>query len=241
MDRRRFLLTSLAGALAAPLAGGAQAGKVYRVAIVYAAAPIEEISEAKDPFLRSLFTELRRLGYTEGQDLAIERRSGGGRREGYPDVAREVVRSGPDLIFAQSGRLAQAFRGATTTIPIVTITSGPVELGLATSLARPGGNVTGFSLDVGLNILGKRLELLKEAVPRASRVAYLTPRAAWEIRWGQIMRDAGAHANVTVLGALLDNPIGEAEYRRAFAAMVTDRPDALVVSDHAEGIRIDGS
>jgi ABC-type uncharacterized transport system substrate-binding protein len=136
---------------------------------------MDEMSEAKDPFLRHLLPELRRLGYREGQNLVLERWSGGGRRESYGEIADQVVRWGPHVILAQSGRLAQALRASTITIPIVTTTSGPVELGLAASLARPGGNVTGFSLDVGLEVLGKRLELLKEAVPRASRFAYLSP------------------------------------------------------------------
>ena len=114
---------------------------------------------------------LRRLGYTEGQNLVVERRSAGGRRATYPGLAQEVVRSRPSLIYADSGRLAQASRAVTTTIPIVTVTTDPIGLGLATTLARPGGNVTGFSLDAGNEIIGKRLELLKEAVPKASRIA----------------------------------------------------------------------
>jgi putative tryptophan/tyrosine transport system substrate-binding protein len=120
----------------------------------------------------------------------------------------------------------------TSTIPIVTMTTEPVELGLANSLARPGGNVTGLSLNVGIELLGKRLELLKEVVPTASRFVYLAPRAVWEGVWGGLMRESGARLGVTVLGAPLGSPISEPEYRRAFAAMV--RPDALVVSDHGE-------
>lgn len=222
--------------LAPPGTGAQQAEKVHRIAIVSASEPVAEMTEARDPFLRALFSELRRFGYTEGQNLVVERWSGAGRRESYPDVAHEVVRSRPHVIFARSGRLAQAFRAVTTTIPIVTITTDPVELGLATSLARPGGNVTGFSLNVGLEVLGKRLELLKEVVPRASRIAYLAPRAVWEGPWGRFMREAGARAGVTVLGAPLGNSIQEPEYRRAFAAMVPDRPDGLIVSDHGEGV-----
>ena len=94
------------------------------------------------------------------------------------------MRYAPDVILARTGRLAQAFRTVTTTIPIVTATTDPVASGLATSLARPGGNVTGFNLSVDLEVLGKRLALLKEAISTASRIAYLAPRAVWEGEWG---------------------------------------------------------
>jgi ABC transporter substrate binding protein len=168
MERRTFLAIIPGSLLAAPLAAEAQpAGKLHRLAIVYPAGPVAEMTEAQDPMLRVLFSELRRLGYVEGQTLVVERRSGSGRRESYPDVARETVDLKPDVVFAGSGRMAAAFRATTTTIPIVTVTSDPVALGLAASLARPGGNVTGLTVDAGIEVIGKRLELLKEAVPSA--------------------------------------------------------------------------
>ncbi len=167
MDRRAFISGMTLGLLAAPLAAEAQpAGKVYRMVIVFAGMPVAEMTKATDPVQRVLFLELRRLGYVEGQNLVVERRSAAGqRRENYPDVARQIARLAPDLIYAGSGRLAQALRAATTAIPIVTTTSDPVRLGLAATLARPGGNVTGFSIDTGAEILGKRLELLTSVPP----------------------------------------------------------------------------
>ena len=230
MDRRRFLLASLAGALAAPLAIEAQqTGKVYRLAIVYSAGSVEQIPEP------ILLPELRRLGYIEGQNLLVERRSGGGRRERYPDVAREAVAFKPDVIFATSGRIAEACRAVTTAIPIITITSDPVLLGLAASLPRPGGNITGFTVDAGIEVVGKRLELLKDAVPGAARVAFLGTQQAWDGRWGRVMREAAERAGATSIAASLGDPIDEAEYRRAFAVMAKERAQMLVVSDHAEG------
>ncbi len=203
---------------------------------MYAAGEVEEITEARDPALAVFVAELRRLGYTEGQNLAIERFSGGGHRERYPEIARTVVHSGPRVIFANTGRMALAIRAVTTTIPIVTVTANPVALGLATTLARPGGNVTGFSVDVGFGVPSKRLELLKEAVPRASRVAYLATRPQFEGAWGEALREAAARAGVVILPLPLGTPIGESEYRRAFAALAKGRADALMVSDHGEGI-----
>ena len=232
-----FLSLLSGGLLAAPIAGEAQqAGKVYRIAIVNASGSVEQMTEARDPALRHLLSGLRRLGYTEGRNLAVQRFSGAGSRERYADLGREIVRSRPDVIFARTGRLAQAFRTVTTRIPIVTITTDPVGLRLAASLARPGGNVTGFSLNVGLEVLGKRLDLLKEAAPAAGRVAYLAPSVVWEGEWGRYMQEAGTRAGVTIIRAALHDPIQESEYRRAFAAMATDRPDALIVSDHGEGL-----
>jgi putative ABC transport system substrate-binding protein len=231
MDRRRFLLTSLAGALAAPLAAGAQqAGKVYRLAIVYPVGPVEKITEPV------LLPELRRLGYIEGQNLVVERRAGVGRREGYQDLAREVVALKPNAIFATPGRLAEAFRAITAAIPIVTITSDPVALGLAASLPRPGGNITGFTVDAGIEVVGKRFELLKEVVPGATRAAFLTSQQAWDGMWGRVMREAADRVGAISIAATVSDPIGEPEYRRVFATMVRERAQVLVVTDHAEGV-----
>ena len=230
MDRRRFLLTPLVGVVAAPLPAEAQeVGRVYRLAIVYPVGPVEKITEPV------LLPELRRLGYVEGQNLVVERRAGVGRREGYLDLAREVVALKPNVIFATSGRIAKAFP-TSRAIPIVTITSDPVALGLATSLPRPGGNVTGFTVDAGSEVVGKRLELLKEAIPRATRIAFLAPQQVWDGMWGRVMRELAERTGVTSIAATVGDPIREPEYRRAFAVMAQERAQALVVTDHAEGL-----
>jgi ABC-type uncharacterized transport system substrate-binding protein len=121
-------------------------------------------------------------------------------------------------------------------VQIVTVTSDPVGLGLAASLARPGGNVTGLTVDAGIELIGKRLELLKEAVPGATRMGFLVPQQAWEGGWGRTMREAAGLARTTSIAATLDDPIGEPEYRRAFAVLAKERAQGLVVTDHAEGL-----
>jgi putative ABC transport system substrate-binding protein len=132
--------------LVATLAAEAQQrGKVYRIALVHPVAAVADMTEAKDPYYRMLFSELRRLGYVEGQNLVVERRSGEGRRARFPEFAREVVQLQPDLIFLVSARMAREFQAGTTTIPIVGITADPIQEKLVKSLARPGGNLTGFS------------------------------------------------------------------------------------------------
>ena len=154
----------------------------HRIAIVIPAGAVPIISESSsDPlgrrFYQSFFEELRRLGDVEGQNLVIERYSGEGRPEGFADLAREVIGRNPDVIVAQTDPVALAVRAATGAIPIVWVGVNAVELGLVTNLARPGGNITGVSL-YDAEIYAKRLQILKEAAPSASKVVFLTPRRA---------------------------------------------------------------
>ena len=235
IDRRAFLSTFVGGLLAAPLAAGAQQpGKVYRIAVVHASMSVADMTETKDPYFKAFLSELRRLGYVEGRNLVVERRSGEGRPARNPEFAREVVRLQPDLIFLSGSSLARAFQAATTTIPLVGITGDPIAEKLVASLARPGGNLTGFSIGAGEELRGKNVEILREVVPRASRLAVLSRQVDWEPYYGLAMRKAGARVGMTVIGALLGDPIQESEYRRAFAAMVRDRVEALVVEDASE-------
>ena len=185
---------------------------------------------------KGLFGELRRLGYVEGQNMTVGRYSGQGRPERYGELARDVVRSAPNLIVANAARLIEHVAAATATIPIVAITNDPVAYGFAITLARPVTNITGVSVDAGLEVLGKRLEFLKEVVPAASRFAYLAPRAAWERPDAHAVREAARQAGILLIGGLLGSPIQEAEYRRVFIAMANEGVDALVVGDHAEHI-----
>ena len=122
---------------------------------------------------RVFFEELSRLGYVEGQNLGVERYSGEGRTEHYAELARDVVNTHPDLMLAVGGRLSLDFKMATTTIPIVTIIIDPIAMGLVTSIARPGSNITGATIAGGLEVIGKRMGLLVEATPKLSTVGYL--------------------------------------------------------------------
>src|SRR5262249_39417321 len=138
------------------------------------ASPVTDLTETSSLQLwRAFFQELRRLGYVEGRNLIVERYSGMGRTEHYAEVARDAVRSKPDLIFATPTVLVQHLRAATTTIPIVGIMGDPLGFGLVASLAHPGGNITGMSGEAGPEIATKRLEPLKEVFPSVSRVGLL--------------------------------------------------------------------
>jgi putative tryptophan/tyrosine transport system substrate-binding protein len=179
MTTRRKFITLLGGAAAAwPLAASAQRpASVHRIAIVHPSLPITELKETGNSDFRFLLRELRRLGYVEGQNLAVERYSGRGQTEHYAELAREVVGREPHVIVTNASRLVLNFKAATTTIPIVGLMADPIAFKIVDSIARPGGNVTGVSVDAGLEVWGKRLELLREAVPESvSGVGYLASR-----------------------------------------------------------------
>jgi putative ABC transport system substrate-binding protein len=166
IDRRTFISTVTLALLAASLAAEAQqAGKVYRIGFLRAGEPpkfwVDEFREG-----------LRELGYVEGQNVLIEFRIG--TLDELPRLAEELVRSKVDVILASAASPGIAAKTATTSIPIVfTGLSHPVEIGLIKSLARPGGNLTGLTVNAGATIT-KRLELLRELVPTLKQVAVLT-------------------------------------------------------------------
>src|SRR5215470_882417 len=169
MLTRRALLLALASLLALPVSTWAQpGGKVYRIGFLSA-----QFAALFQPQLKAFREKLRDLGYAEGRNLVFEYRWAEGRYERLPALARELARLNVDLMFTPDGvPPALAAKAATKTIPIVFFAGDAVESGLVSSLARPGGNLTGVSgLTAGLDT--KRLEILKEAVPGATRVAVL--------------------------------------------------------------------
>jgi len=171
MDRRRFLLSSLAVALATPRRAGAQpAGGSYRVGILSNV----PISNPRGARLWGEFAQaLRDLGYVEGRNLTIENLSSDGRYDQLPALAAELVRRKVDVIVAPAAQNVIAARQASATIPIVMVGVGdPIGSGLAASLARPGGNVTGTSFLTSA-MVGKQLEMLALIVPQARRLAIL--------------------------------------------------------------------
>jgi putative ABC transport system substrate-binding protein len=236
MRRRKFIGSLIGTAVAWPLATSAQQpAKVYRLAIVHPSFSVKEMSEtSRLSAYKALFGELRRLGYVEGQNLIVERYSGEGQTAHYAELASEVVRQQPDVIFATSGRMVRPFKAATATIPIVGIMLDPVAYGLVSSLARPAGNLTGVTPDAGLEIWGKRLGLLRELIPAASRVGFLVTRDAARSPMAVAIREATQKAGISLVGPSLEGTIQEAEYRRVFERMTQERAEALIVGAQAE-------
>jgi putative ABC transport system substrate-binding protein len=212
------------GLLAAPLAVEAQqAGKLYRVGYLSAASP-----EATEHMHQVLLQGLKGRGWIEGHNLIVEQRWAEGKNERLPALARDLVHRKVDVIVASAEAAALAAKNATGSVPIVILfVADPVGSKLAVSLARPGGNVTGMTYTPTLELLGKRLALVKEVVPHASRVAILSnpanPIHAREVR------EVEAAARALKLHIhRLDAPTPE-EFDRVFAAMVRERPDGLLV------------
>jgi putative tryptophan/tyrosine transport system substrate-binding protein len=208
--------------LASLIAKGQQAGKVYRLGFLSSQTPT-----TLTPMLNAFKQKLRDLGYAEGRNLAIEHRWAEGRYERFPALARELVRLDVEVIVAPDGvPPALAAKAATRTIPVVFFAGDAVESGLIQSLARPGGNLTGVSgLTAGLD--AKRLEILKEAVPAAARVAVLwNPENLTGVPQRNRMALA-AEALKVQLRMLEARSPGEID--SAIAAAGRDRSDALLV------------
>jgi len=236
VDRRIFLHTAAGGLLAASLAAEAQqAEKVYRLGMLNLGAP--EPSGMYDA-RRDLVEVLHDLGYVEGRNLEVERRYAGGRVERLPSLAAELVQRPVDVLVAFGSDAVRAALEATKAIPIVILIAGqdPVELGFVPSLARPGRNVTGVVL--GTVLAGKRLELLKEAVPRATRIAMLATGGAAGRR--QVMEAERAAVLLGVRLVVVEEK--ERDYERAFTTMRGERVGALFVGAspilHADRRRI---
>jgi putative ABC transport system substrate-binding protein len=170
--RRRDFTIGLVLAAAVAAVRAQEPAKQHRIAIVIASGPVARLNDPTSHAWRAFWEELRRLGDIEGQNLTVERYSGEGRPEGYADLAREVVSRNPDVIVPISPSIMPAVSAATSTIPIVG-SGAYTELGQVPSLARPAGNITGITVTAGYEIYGKYLQILKEAVPSAGKVAFL--------------------------------------------------------------------
>jgi len=228
MNRRSFVGTLGLGLLAAPLAAEAQqAGKVWRIGMLWFGSSLE------DPPTRVRFDAfqqgLREQGYMEGRNVAFELRYARGKYELFSDLAAELVRLKVDIIVTPGNTPATlAAKRATSTIPIVFMAAGdPVALGFVASLARPGGNITGVSSRVGPEIVGKQLELLKEAVPKLSRVAVLSNPTGPDTR--VYIREAEVAARSLKVQLHFVEARGPAEFEGAFAAMIKERASAILV------------
>jgi len=229
IDRRAFLGTLVGGLVAAPLAVDAQqAGNVARIGYMATnLAPGFTNPRALEAFRQGL----RGLGYVEGRNVVIEYREAEGKLERFPALAVELVALKVDVIVAPPTLAALAARQATGTIPIVFIGAGdPVASGLVTSLRRPGGNITGLTSQVGSEIVGKCLDLLKQAVPGVSRVAVLWYPGTQGGRADQDMLKAtDVAARAVGVRPQFVEVRGPADFDRAFSDMTRSRAGALTV------------
>jgi len=221
--RRRDFLALLGGALVAGprIADAQRSGKIVRIGFL----DTGSLSE-RQRLWEALRQRLRELGYIEGENITIEFRFADGKQERLPDLAAELVGRKVDVIVAAGNNATRAAKQATNTIPIVMATGGdPVLMGLVASLARPGGNVTGVTtLSTALG--AKRLELLREVVPKVSRIALLYPASQAAVLAAQETQKAAEQLPVTLQHLSVRGPN---EFDGAFAAIAKERAGALMV------------
>jgi putative ABC transport system substrate-binding protein len=223
--KRRVFIAGAVAVLAAPLAAGAQqAGKVYRIG--YLTSGFKEVP-GSNPGLAPFSQSLRELGYVEGRNVTLEIRYAEGRTERFPALAAELANLKVDVLVAVSTPGALAAKQATSTIPIVMVSVGePVEVKLVDSLAHPGGNVTGLSL-IAPQLAAKRLDLLKQALPKLLRVTVLWNSANQGMKARFQETQGGAQLlGVTLHSVTIQSPD---DFDPLFAAMTRDRPESLLV------------
>ena len=228
MDRRCFIALLSSAAAVLPVRGYAQpAKKVYRVAIVGANGPSDIKRELSTT--RAFLEGMRNLGYVEGENIEYEIRSAEGKvAERAGPMTEEFIAKGVDVINVNASALAEEFMRHTTKIPIVTSTAGDlVAQGIVTSLARPGGNVTGFSNYVDPEIEAKRVQLLKEVAPATRRIAYLGTKQIWDSGNGEVLQSAALGVGSTII--LVEHSL--AGHAEAFQRLENEDPDALMISD----------
>jgi putative ABC transport system substrate-binding protein len=225
---KKFFLVTLPALLALALGHSpmgwcaAQPGKVYRLGYLSVPPLTDTPIGSRAAFLRGM----EKLGYVHGKNLIIEYRSGEGNVELLPEAIADLVEQKPAVIFAPSTPAALAAKQATRTIPIVVFASDPVANGIVASLAKPAGNITGVS-GVQIRLNAKRLELLKEAVPRAARVAVLWSQT--HPSHPQELKEIGARAQELGLALELFDVTGVEDLQAAFVRMSANRPDAILI------------
>jgi ABC-type uncharacterized transport system substrate-binding protein len=234
--RRRDFITLLGGAAAAwPLRAVAQRpGRVYRVGLVFTTSAVSEMAgrDPIHPLAKSFVQGLSMLGYVQGENLLLEHRSAQGKFDRFPEIMQELVSIPVDVIVTVANPMTQAAKGVTGTVPIVMAYSvSPVEHGMVQSLNRPGGNVTGLAMNVGSEIPGKQLQVLKEFLPRISRVAFLHSKEQ-EAEGVQNGEAAARKLGITLLPA----EHTPTDYTNAFAFITREYPDALVVGASAVNV-----
>jgi putative ABC transport system substrate-binding protein len=197
-----FLAT---GDCAAPVY--AQKEKTQRVAFIAGSAPRSDLTSPSNTPARAFVNRLRELGYVEGRNLVLDYYALEGRWERISEVLAAIVSAKTDVIFTGSQLVVERHLAATAKIPVVTLaTWGLVESGVVKSLARPGGTVTGFMLDVDVGVEAKRLELLREAVPGINRVAYLGVPVMWESPAGARVREAAQRLGISLFHTAYEAP-----------------------------------
>jgi putative tryptophan/tyrosine transport system substrate-binding protein len=221
MQRRDFIGLVGSAAVVWPIAPMAQPSqKTRRIAFVHSGIPTARLTEDGGTYwIRMFYEELRRLGFAEGTNIVVERFSAEGSTAHFTPLAAEVARTKPDIIVANHNNLVRELMMANAATPIVAITTDPIATGLVTSMARPGGNVTGVSVIAGDGIDAKRVQFLKDAIPTATNITYLRAAGVVPLRLD----------NAIKIRALTE--VTETQLYTAFAELADQRADAVLIGD----------
>lgn len=234
--RRRHILAAAMSIAGASDALAQPAGKLPRLAIVSPLEPIAlMVEDSSNPYYRVLFKELRRRGQIEGKALAVDRYGQEHYGDGPPALVETVLRGKPDVIYAIAA--SAIIKSVAATVPVVALSGDPIAMGLVKSLARPGGNITGMSVDVGPMLHGKRIELLRDAFPAMSELIYVNLRTSWEAFLGPAMRLSAEKAGIGLVPKLVDFPASEEDYRRAIAESASAGGNAIMIGDSPAALR----
>lgn len=224
--RRRDLLAGLLATTVASALQAAEHNKIHHLAVCS-----QHETDFSIPPWMGLFDRLRQMGFEDGKNLIIDRYTTEGRPDRYEEVARKIVQAKPDVIaLGFDHQFILQVAKETSTIPIVATFGDPVAAGIIKNMARPERNISGVSLDAGIEMQGKHLEILREAVPSATRVAYLSNRTEWDGAWGLAVREAGQRLGVSIIGIPMNRSAGDPEYREAFETMARQSVQALMAN-----------
>lgn len=216
--------------LAAPFAGS-QPGRIRRVGIVFATSPLSEMAgpEPVHPLARAFLKEMRTLGWIEGHNLVLERRSAEGDFRRVAGIFSELAQAGVEVLVTTNSPHTKEAMKAAPAVPVVAVVASPVEGGIVQSLARPGGHVTGMTTDVSPEFHGKQVELIKEVLPKAKSVAMFVEIEFAKHVIAKAIRDAARALGLDLFDAVwADN-----RFDAAFKLIEARRPDALLVPNQA--------
>jgi putative tryptophan/tyrosine transport system substrate-binding protein len=239
MQRREFI-TGVAvvgvwpgrsSARADPLEGASAEGRLPRVAVAHTSFALTNLSESSPVILwREFFVHLRELGFVEGRNVIVDRYSALGDPARYSEIARQVGSQRPVVVFC-NGQFVDPIRSHAADVPIVVITNDPVVFNVTDTLARGRRKITGISVDAGLELWGKRLEVLKQLVPSARRVGFLVPEAIQETKYRAELDRAGSALGMQIVSVHLTPPFEKAAYETAFVSLKAGRVDGLLIQD----------
>ena len=204
-----------------------------RLAMIRPAGPVSRMTPNGNPYYKVFFEELARLGYVEGQNLIVFRFSAEGHEGRYGALLQQAIDAVPDVIWVASSVLIGK---RTLTIPIVTISNDPVVLGLTNSLARPSSNITGLTIDGGVEIWGKRVSILKEAVENLKQLRFLAKETPWNEQQARFARQAAEQLGLLLAPALLKADVNAESYTPIFEEIRASGADGLIVDDSIENL-----